>query len=217
MSNRGRTKTTLKEEEEMSKRIIRAVVMVVAVVFMATGAYADQNAPTKQIKVVKKPNEVQGLHAIKNPHPGFKVKLWTNKKDATYKVGENVVFYFKTNKDCRLTLFNVGTSGKVHILFPNKYQKDNLVKAGKVYRIPAKNAKWEFKAQGPAGVDLVKAIAVATPKEVKMVKKDETKPIGPLAEVKKPQSQLARDIAITLKPVPEKRWTEAEKELRVKP
>ena len=129
-------------------------------------------------------------------------------------MGDPVAFYFKTTKDCRLTLFDVETSGKVHIIFPNKYQKDNLVKAGKDYCIPAKKARWEYRAQAPAGTELVKAIA--TLEKVTLVKKDEVKPMGPFAEVTKPQQKLARDIAITLKPVDVKKWSEAEKEIKIK-
>ena len=193
-------------------RRIEAII-VALMVFFAFGlsiGYAQQAATQRQIKIVEKQAP---LKKVKNPDPGFKVKLWTDKKDATYKVGEPVVFYFKTTKDSRLTLFNVGTSGKVQMIFPNKYQKDNLVKAGKVYRIPAKKARWEYRAQGPAGTDLVKAIA--TLEKIPLVNKDEVKPIGPLAEVQKPQKELARDIAITLKPVDVKRWSEAEKEIKI--
>jgi len=201
----------------MRKRALGILGMSVMAGFLLTiglgcTARAQQVKAERQIKIVEKQ---AALKKVKNPDPGFKIKLWTDKKDATYKVGDPVVFYFKATKDCRLTLFNVGTSGKVQILFPNKYQKDNLVKAGKVYRIPAKKARWEYKTQGPAGVDLVKAIA--TLEKVPLVKEEETKPLGPFAEVKKSSDKLARDLIITLKPVDVKKWSEAEKEIKIKP
>ncbi|HDD35810.1 MAG TPA: DUF4384 domain-containing protein [Candidatus Desulfofervidus auxilii] len=194
----------------MKKYSLVIVSLIVVLTFGLLAAYAQQATVEKQIKVEEK---VEGLQEIKNPESGFKVELWTDREDATYKVGDEIVFYFKTNKDCRLTLLNVGTSGKTHIIFPNKYQKDDLVKAGKVYRVPAKDARWVFKAEGPAGIDLVKAIA--TLEKVALVDKEDLKPAGAVQEVKKPQSELAKDIAISLKPVNEKRWAEAEKIINV--
>jgi hypothetical protein len=89
----------------------------------------------------------------------FQVTLNVDKPDSTYKIGEQIVLTFSTNKDCRLTLFNVGTSGKVHIIFPNSYQKENLVRAGVQYKVPAEGAGFALQFDGPAGEDVVKAIA----------------------------------------------------------
>jgi len=184
------------------------------VLFVAVGAYAEQAATEKQIELEQKPQEtVDELQDIKNPDAGFKVDLWVDRKDATYKVGDEVAFFFKTNKDCRLTLFNVGTSGKVDIFFPNKYQEDNLVKAGEVYRFPPGKAKYLFRLKGPAGVDLVKAIA--TIDDVPLLAAADVKPEGEVQAVGEPQSELAKDIEIALKPVETKRWSEAEMVLNV--
>ena len=194
----------------MKKYRLVIVSLIVALAFGLLTAYAQQATVEKQIKVEEK---VEGLQDIKNPESGFKVELWTDREDATYKVGDEIVFYFKTNKDCRLTLLNVGTSGKTHIIFHNKYQKDDLVRAGKEYCVPAKDARWVFKTEGPAGTDLVKAIA--TLEKVALVSKEDVKPAGEVQEVKKPQSKLAKDIAIALKPINEKQWAESEKIINV--
>lgn len=164
-------------------------------------------------KAQKRQIEIEHIQDIDNPNAGFKVELWADKKDATYKVGDEIVFSFKTNKDCRLTLFNVATSGKVQILFPNEHQKDNLVKAGATYQIPPKDAKYLFKAQAPAGEDVVKAIA--TIEKVALVSQGDLKPAGAFQEVTKPEAQTARDIGIALKPVDTKRWAEAEKIVKI--
>jgi len=192
---------------------MRKLAVISLVIVLALGiftAYAQHVTVEKQIKVEER---VENLQDIKNPKAEFKIELWTDRKDATYKVGDEIVFYFRTNKDCRLTLINVGTSGKTQIIFPNKYYKDDLVKAGKVYRVPPKEARWFFKAEGPAGIEFVKAIA--TLEKVALVDKEDLKPAGEVQEVKKPQSELAKDIAIALKPLNEKKWAEAEKIINV--
>ena len=192
----------------MAMRKLAVISLVIVLALDVFTIYAQHVTVEKQIKVEEK---VENLQDIKNPKAEFKVELWTNKD--TYKVGKEIVFYFRTNKDYRLTLINVGTSGKTQIIFPNKYYKDELVKAGKVYCVPPEEARWFFKAEGPAGIELVKAIA--TLEKVALVDKEDLKPAGEVQEVKKSQSELAKDIAIALKPVNEKRWAEAEKIINV--
>lgn len=188
----------------------------IVLVFGVTGAFTQQATVEKQIVVEEKTKEdkVNELKDIENPKAHFKIELWTDRENATYKIGEEIVFFFKAQRDCRLTLFNIGSSGKVYIIFPNKHQKDNLIKAGKIYRIPPEKAEWFFKAKGPAGKEVVKAIA--TEEKIDLVQKEYKKPAGIFEEVNEPESKVARDIAIALKLVEAKKWAEAEKVLQVK-
>ena len=200
----------------MKKGIVLAC-LAMFILFVAVGAYAEKAATGKQVVVEKKQEpemKVDELQDIKNPDAGFKVDLWVDRKDATYNVGDEVAFLFKTNKDCYLTLLNVGTSGKTHIIFPNKHQKENLVKAGTTYQVPAEEAKFVFKANGPSGEEVVKAIA--TLKEITLLSQADVKPAGDVQEVTKPEAQVAKDIAIALKPINTKRWTEAELVLKIR-
>lgn len=50
------------------------------------------------------------------------------------RLGDVLRFHFRTEEDCYLTMVNVGTSGKVNVLFPNKLFPEGRVQAGKVYR-----------------------------------------------------------------------------------
>ena len=196
----------------MKKGMVLAC-LALFVLFIAVGAYAQKAATGKQV-VVEEKKPAEGLQDIKNPDKVFKVELWADRKDGKYKVGDEVAFFFKADKDCRVTLFNVGTSGNVQILFPNKFQKDNLVKADKEYRFPAKEAEYLFRFKKPGGEDLVKAIA--TLDDVTLVAAADTKPQGEVKEVVKPQSALAKDVEIALKPVETRRWSEAELIVTVK-
>lgn len=192
-------------------------IVAVLVLLVAVGAQAQKKATKEKQVTIEEKQKPTGsadeLKDIDNPKAEFTIDLWTDRENATYKVGEEIIFSFKTNKDCRLNLFNVATSGTVQLLFPNQHQKDNRVKAGETYRIPAGDASWVFKAAGPAGVDFVKAIA--TLDKVDLVAKADLKPAGPVQEIKKPESTIAKDIEISLKPVNPKRWSEAEKPLTI--
>jgi len=85
------------------------------------------------------------------------LKLWSEKK--VYSPGEKIVFFFESDRDCNLTLIDIGSSGKVHMIFPNKYQTDNAVKANTKYEIPkGTNPEFVYKVLSPAGQDTIKAI-----------------------------------------------------------
>jgi hypothetical protein len=65
-----------------------------------------------------------------------------------YRIGDTVRVAVAVDKDCRLSLISLGTSGQAVRLFPNEFQSDNVIRAGQTVLIPI-----QFKAQGPAGVE----------------------------------------------------------------
>lgn len=85
------------------------------------------------------------------------VSIWVNHKNNTYAFGDQIVISAKAKSDGYLTIIDVGTSGKIRQLFPNKYQRDNRVRKGDVIKIPADNANYRYTVTGPAGTELIKA------------------------------------------------------------
>jgi Domain of unknown function (DUF4384) len=83
--------------------------------------------------------------------------------DATYGIGETLRMAVKSNEDAYITVFNVGTSGKVIQLFPNGYQADNRIRAGQVLEVPSAASDSRIKVGGPVGVELIKVIATSKP------------------------------------------------------
>ena len=94
------------------------------------------------------------------------VSLWVNDHDNTYNIGENIIFYAKAKRDGYLTIIDVGTSGKVRQLFPNRYQPENYVRRGQTIQIPARNAAFRYTIAGPTGTELVKAIISSSPESI---------------------------------------------------
>ncbi|RLB10420.1 MAG: hypothetical protein DRG39_06365, partial [Deltaproteobacteria bacterium] len=71
---------------------------------------------------------VKQLAHISHPNPPFKVELWvTDKKRRDFRVGETVTFGFKSERDCYILLINLDQEGNFHIIFPNKYYRNNFV------------------------------------------------------------------------------------------
>jgi hypothetical protein len=131
----------------------------------------------------------------------IKVDAWVNRKKLSYKIGDTLAVYVKPQGDAYVTILNVGSSGKITVLYPNHYQRDAKVQGGTTVRIPSRKAKWEIGVGGPVGVDLIKVIASKNPLTLKdlqsVASTDEKNPVitlGGSAE------ETARDLAPQLKP-----------------
>jgi metacaspase-1 len=130
------------------------------------------------------------LSSLSNDNPPFGVEVWANKssagtrdlmvaeleeaEDEKYmqaKLGDVLRFHFQAEEDCYLALINVGTSGKVNVLFPNKLYPDGRVVGGQEYR--TRSFKGDKAAQipltikldpkGKAGREFVQVIASREP------------------------------------------------------
>lgn len=201
----------MKQINGNKKGIFRGITILIFLAFVAMGALAQtQKGSSRQF-------DIGSLLNIDNNQSEFKIHLWTDRDDATYKIGDNVTFFFKTDKDCRVTLLNVGTDGTVQLLFPNDYHKDNQVKAGIIYTIPPREAGFVLKAKSPAGEDVVKAIA--TLEKVNLIKENDMIPVKGFIKgfksVNKDIKSLTIELEATLKPVSPSRWAETEKVVRI--
>jgi len=186
----------------MKKTGLIAVVMI----GMLALSVSAQETASRQLEVAKK------IVNIKNdaPNPEFKVKLSVNRPNATYKFDEEVAFKFEASKDCYLTLLNIGSSGKVSIIFPNQYQKENFVKANVEYQVPAEVAKFIYRAAPPEGTDVVKAIA--TLNHYKLFNNDSaTSRTGAFAQF----IGNERDINLFDAPPPAPTWVEGKTEVKI--
>jgi 3-dehydroquinate synthase class II len=88
-----------------------------------------------------------------------------------YKVNDLPVFTIKAKEDCHLTLINVDGKGEGTVIFPNKFQQDNLLPAGKEAQFPGATAPFQFRLKDP-GTETVIAICNATGKEADGIKHD---------------------------------------------
>ncbi len=163
------------------------------------------------------------VKAISNPAGGFAIELWTAStsgaaasreveivhadKERKYLVGDSIVVRFRTTSDCYLTLLNVGTSGKLTILFPNALHPDNFVRAGDLHQIPDRGDGFEYRLGGPPGTERLKAIATLTRTQLLAT---DFSPDGALFETRSPTA-AARDISIVktkVEGMPPESWAE---------
>lgn len=90
----------------------------------------------------------------------LKVHLAPTRGDgATYFDGEDLVLDVSANRNCYIKLYHIDVNGKVSLILPNRYSRDNLLEAGRVYHIPPPGAGYRFRLGKPYGVELIKIVA----------------------------------------------------------
>jgi hypothetical protein len=137
-----------------------------------TGAQAAQNKP-----------------AVKHDPDSLTL---TSDLDA-YKVGDTPVFTIVAPKDCFLTLTNIDEKGIGTVLFPNKFQQDNKVRAGATVNFPGSNAPFRYRMQDP-GQETVTAVCAEKADGGDAIKHDFSK--SNFTEVKNYTGAVARSIAV---------------------
>ena len=96
-----------------------------------------------------------------SPSDPLRVDVWANKK--IYRIGDTIEFSVRVNRDAYVTLINIGASGDVTVIFPNRFHPSHFLRGGQTVTIPAPSWEFSFVVQGPPGFDQVKAIASEDP------------------------------------------------------
>ncbi len=152
------------------------------------------------------------LIALDNLEPPFKVEVWANRgqdpdslgqtpdeKLVQAKIGDLIRFNFRAGKTCYLTLIDLDANGEVNVLFPNQYQPDGRIQAGKVYRTGLKGEMpFQIRASGPAGREMVKVIASLDSLNIPSLKMGQAGPAGTrrIASGSEFVRQLIRDLTV---------------------
>lgn len=76
-------------------------------------------------------------------HAPLALGLWTD--TPSYRSGELLAVHAAPSADCHLTVISVDAGGKATVLFPNDFEQDNLVRGGRVHRVPARNGAYQLR------------------------------------------------------------------------
>lgn len=143
--------TAIKKSEEIEKLLPKKVVELPEDKLPEGSEY---KMVIEALKILNQP--------IEQPESAFKVDIWTDR--FRYRIGDEITFNFRANRDCYLTIINIGASGNITVLFPNRFKQNNFIKANRIYKIPSEGYDiFAFKIDPPSGIDRVKAIASLTP------------------------------------------------------
>ena len=152
--------------------------------------------------------------AAGNPQSGLAVQAWVDKRDATYTAGDTLTLTVATSRRAYITVLDVGTSGRVAVLFPNKHDTDNRVEANTPVRIPGSRDAYRLRVGGPAGREVIKVIATEQPLD--LTRYGALDDAGNFRVYRDNGSKVAKDIAVDMNRRPEMAWATTEKVLTIR-
>lgn len=87
------------------------------------------------------------------------VELWTNHSDDEFYEGDNIIIYYRANRDAFIAIYTVDTRGRVNLLFPTSPSDDNFIRGGATYSLPGSGDNFNLEVNGPEGVENIQIIA----------------------------------------------------------
>ena len=180
---------------------------VSAFLFVAMGAIAGgdkkSEAYVKDLHVLQvpmaelKPSKMESSIANAGEKKRLTVKASVDRQDKTYKHGDKLTLTLETSQDAYVWVFDTGTSGKVHQIFPNKHETENLVRAGKKVMIPKSGVDYDFVVSHPKGAELLTTIAS---KDKHSLTEDMiSESTGTFLALKGNSASVAKDLSISLR------------------
>lgn len=133
---------------------MKRVVVLLFAVLIATLALADVN--------------YNPMKVIITPVPGsqLEAEIWIDREAGSlYRTGEEVKVFFRVNKDAYVAIYDIMPDGEIQLIFPNNYDKDNFLEAGKTYSLPTKKAALDYglTLAGIPGKEIFQLVASTTP------------------------------------------------------
>jgi hypothetical protein len=108
------------------------------------------------------------LADMENPAQDFGVSLRLEGGKLDFGIGETVSFHATSERAGYLTLVDLGTDGKVVMLFPNAHQPSMKIEAGQTLSFPTEEMGFELQIFPPVGRGMVRAFVTPEPLEVPM-------------------------------------------------
>ena len=105
-----------------------------------------------------------------NPNSAFAITVDVDRPDRRYDLGDPLTLRIESERDCYVTIFDVGTSGKVTVLLPNRFRSDNHIKAKQQVSFPGPGDGFEYVINPPKGRERI--VVVATTRKVDLAPED---------------------------------------------
>lgn len=152
---------------------------------------------------VSPPGDVSDSGEVRLPDDagagGLELALWATEK--SYVTGEAVQLKARASAPCHLTIVNIDRRGEATVLFPNEFDRDNLLRPGQEISVPAKDASYRFRVRVPGEETFVAICEVGEPVPAGM-RPDFTKqnftPLGPWEEFVGAAQSAARQPRVPL-------------------
>ncbi|MBB6487061.1 DUF4384 domain-containing protein [Rhizobium lusitanum] len=94
------------------------------------------------------------------------ISVTFDRTEAKYAVGEIVGMYIQASSDFYVTVLDISPNGEVIKLFPNKYQTETFVAAGKRIQVPDPASGAKLQVSGPVGKEQIRVLYSPKPLEL---------------------------------------------------
>ena len=131
--------------------------------------------------------------------PALAIKTAVDRPDARYTHGDSIELSIEVSEDAYVWVFDTGTSGKVHQIFPNRYETDNFVRANAAVAIPGQGADYQLLVSHPKGAELITVIASKDSTALTQDLIDRETQAGPFLALRGDAASVAKDLSISLK------------------
>lgn len=131
--------------------------------------FPDQPEGSKALEAATKPQNLDSSLAnvesvvngrLKDVPKEFGLEVYTPDTRRVFKEGEVVAFRVRSEVDCHVAVYCHQADGSSVLLFPNHWQRDTFVPAGKAIDIPGtRKHGFEIKITPPFGSDVVQVLA----------------------------------------------------------
>ena len=104
------------------------------------------------------------VEEISNERSSFAVRVDVDRSDRVYAKNDLLQATIKSSEDGYLYLLYRDAVGKVSVLFPNRFQKDNFVQKNRAITVPAPESNFLIRIDVPFGDELLKAVITKKPR-----------------------------------------------------
>lgn len=144
------------------------------------------------------------VEPVVNDKPSFMLRVDVEHKDRVYRDGEYLRVRAVAEKDCYLYILYY-SGDKAAVLFPNKYDQDNFVRANQVIQVPRRNS-YHIVCRPPYGTEVLHV--VATRKRIPLFGKKKEKGMR-LESASQVETADLRQMTNTLQSQNKNEWAEA--------
>lgn len=130
---------------------------------------------------------------------GLAVSATVDRADGLYEHGDTLTLTVETTEDAYVWVFDTGTSGKVHQIFPNLYADNNFVRKDSPVAIPGPGAEYEFAVSRPSGPELLTVIASRDSAPLAQELVAEETGSGPFLPLRGTATSVAKDLSVSLR------------------
>lgn len=103
------------------------------------------------------------IEEVRNDQPAFLVRVNVDHASRVYGEGDTMKVTVRSERSGYLYLVYCQADGNVSVLFPNKFQKNNKIKADTNTVVPSPNARFRIRIGKPLGNEVLKAIVTLNP------------------------------------------------------